>query len=122
MPERLKWMRENEPLYWSKETELWIASGFEEVSYISKDQDLFTSNQGVRPKTDTIIGFIDEPEPRHGKLRSLINQGFTPRMVKLLEEKFLEITRETLDQIADRRECGCVTHQSETWLLIQEMR
>ena len=37
---------------------------------------------------------LDEDEPRHTGLRSLINRGFTPRMVKKLEETFLRITTE----------------------------
>ena len=123
MPERLAWMRQHEPLYWSDKTQLWVAAGFEEVSYVAKHQELFTSTQGVRPKTDTIIGFIDEPEPRHGMLRGLINKGFTPRMVGALEEKFLEITSEAIDRIADRGECDFVVDVAVPLplLLIAEM-
>ncbi len=108
MPERLAWLRENEPVYWSEKTRLWMITRYEDVVAVSKDQDVFTSAEGVRPQTDTIIGLIDEPEPRHQQLRNLINKGFTPRMVKKLEKQFLEITTEAIDAIAAKGECDFV--------------
>ena len=94
MPERMRWLRENDPVHWSEKDQLWVISTFEDVSYVSKHQELFTSGQGVRPAMDTKLGLIDEAEPRHGQLRKLINRGFTPRMVKKLEVAFREITKE----------------------------
>ncbi len=108
MLERLTWMREHEPVHWSDKDQLWIATRFDDVAAISKDQDLFTSALGVRPGTPAKIGLIDEGEPRHTALRKLINKGFTPRMVGVLETKFREITKETLDKIASRGECDFV--------------
>ena len=49
MPERFRWLRENAPVYWSEADGLWIASRYEDVAYISKHQELFSSAQGVRP-------------------------------------------------------------------------
>ncbi|MEE9281259.1 MAG: cytochrome P450 [Myxococcota bacterium] len=108
MRERTRWLRENEPVYWSEQTHLWVISTFEEASYVSKNQELFTSANGVRPKSDTRIGLIDEPEPRHAQLRRLINRGFTPRMVGKLEVVFREITTEAIDRIAKQGECDFV--------------
>jgi cytochrome P450 family 142 subfamily A polypeptide 1 len=108
MPERLRWLRENDPVHWSGKDGVWLITKFEDVAYVSKHQELFTSGQGVRPGGATRIGLIDEPEPRHAQLRALINKGFTPRMVKKLELVFREITTETLDNIAHRGECDFV--------------
>ena len=52
------------------------------------------------PHMATKLGLIDEGEPRHGKLRNLINRGFSPRMVKKLEIVFREITTEAIDAVA----------------------
>ena len=109
MPERMRWLRENEPIHWSEKDQLWVVSTFEDVSYVSKHQELFTSALGVRPAMDTKLGLIDEDEPRHGQLRKLINRGFTPRMVKKLEVVFREITQEAIDSVAHRGECDFVT-------------
>jgi len=111
MHERTRWLRENEPVYWSEESGengLWVLSRFQEVSEVSKNQELFTSGDGIRPANPVKLGLIDEPEPRHTQLRSLINRGFTPRMVKKLSSVFLRITNESLDAIAKQGECDFV--------------
>ncbi len=108
MPERLKWLRENDPVHWSHKDEVWLIAKFEDIEYVSKHQELFTSGQGVRPGGANKIGLIDEEEPRHAQLRGLINGGFTPRTVEKLEIVFREITTETLDKIANQGECDFV--------------
>ena len=106
--ERLAWLRENEPIYWSEQSRMWVVTRYEDVEYVSKNQPLFTSGEGVRPGVPK-IGLIDEAEPRHGKLRNLINRGFTPRMVKKLEAPFREIVTEAIDAIAPLGECDFVS-------------
>jgi len=109
MPERMRWLRANAPIYWSEETEAFIISRFEDVVHISKNHDVFCSGEGVLPgKIVAKIGLIDEDEPRHTEMRSLINRGFTPRMVRKWEEVFKRITDEALDEIADKGECDFV--------------
>jgi cytochrome P450 family 142 subfamily A polypeptide 1 len=105
---RMRWLRENDPVHWSEKDRCWLISKFEDVAFVSKHQDLFTSSQGVRVGNAPKIGLIDEGEPRHGKLRGLINKGFTPRMVKKLEIAFREITTEAIDAIARAGEADFV--------------
>ena len=100
MPERLRWLRENDPVHWSEKDDLWLVTQFDDVAYVSKHQELFTSAHGVRPGNATKIGLIDEGEPRHTELRNLINRGFTPRMVKKLETAFRAIVTESIDAVA----------------------
>ena len=109
MHERLRWLRENDPVYWSEKTQLWVVTKYADVLYISKNHRLFCSGQGIRPGNPTKLRLIDEDEPRHGQLRGLINKGFTPRMVKKLEDGFRAIVTETIDKIADKGECDFVT-------------
>ena len=108
MPERTRWLRENEPVYWAERSGLWVISKFEHVSYVSKHNEIFCSGEGVLPGNPVKLGMIDEDEPRHTELRRLINRGFTPRMVKRWEAIFRELAKETLDAIADRGECDFV--------------
>jgi cytochrome P450 family 142 subfamily A polypeptide 1 len=108
MPERLRWLRENEPVRWSEPDNLWLVSKYEDVAYVSKHQELFTSEFGVRPGTPAKIGLIDEGEPRHSMLRRLINRGFTPRMVGVLERSFLAITTDAIDAVAPLGACDFV--------------
>jgi cytochrome P450 family 142 subfamily A polypeptide 1 len=109
MPERVRWLRRNDPVHWSEPDGLWLISKYEDLVRISKDQALFTSNEGVRPGRPVRIGLIDEPEPRHGQLRGLINRGFTPRMVKKLQLTFEHITTRAIDAVAASGECDFVT-------------
>ncbi len=106
--ERMRWLREHDPVHWSERDQCWVVSKFDDVAYVSKHQNLFTSANGVRVGNAPKIGLIDEAEPRHGKLRNLINRGFSPRMVKKLELAFREITTEALDAIAGRGEADFV--------------
>jgi cytochrome P450 family 142 subfamily A polypeptide 1 len=108
MRERFRWLRENDPVHWSQQDQLWIITRHDDVEYVSKHQEIFTSGEGVRPAVPTKIGLIDEHEPRHGQLRALINKGFTPRMVKKLEVTFRELTTRAIDAIADKGECDFV--------------
>ena len=120
--ERLAWLRENEPVYWSEQSQMWVVTRYEHVEYVSKNQPIFTSGEGVRPGVPK-IGLIDEAEPRHGKLRNLINRGFTPRMVQKLSGPFREIVTESIDAIAPLGECDFVSKVAVPvpLLLIAEM-
>ncbi len=108
MHERMRWLREHDPVHWSDKDQLWLVTKFEDVSYASKHQELFTSGEGVRPGLPAKIGLIDEGQPRHGQLRGLINKGFTPRMVAKLESVFHNIVGEMIDRVAKRGECDFV--------------
>jgi cytochrome P450 family 142 subfamily A polypeptide 1 len=108
MRERFRWLRENDPVFWSEKDQLWVITKYEDVVYCSKNQDFFTSAEGVLSGSPGKLGLIDEGEPRHAKLRGLINKGFTPRMVAKLEEKFREITKECIDAVASKGECDFV--------------
>ncbi|MBW1882574.1 MAG: cytochrome P450 [Deltaproteobacteria bacterium] len=123
MPERMKWLRENDPIFWSEETGLWIITQYAHGEFVSKHQEIFTSEFGIRPGSDTMAGLIDEAEPRHGVLRNMINRGFSPRMVKKLEVTFRQITAEAIDKVADKGECDFVESISVPLpiLLIAEM-
>jgi len=123
MHDRMRWLRRNDPVHWSEPDQLWVLTRYADISAVSKDQDLFTSAHGVRPGNPTKLSLIDEAEPRHTHLRSLINKGFTPRMVKKLETVFRSITTEALDAIARRGECDFVKEVAVPLplLLIAEM-
>ncbi len=106
--EALRFLRTHAPVHWSEPDGLFVVSRFEDVSHVSKNHRIFCSGGGVLPGNPAKLGLIDEDEPRHTRLRRLINRGFTPRMVQKLEGTFREIVDETLDAVADRRECDFV--------------
>lgn len=108
MEQRFRWLRAHDPVYWSEKDQLWILTKYRDVEYVSKHQELFTSAFGVRPTLSIKIGLIDEGEPRHTQLRTLINKGFSPRMVRLLEHRFRELTKRAIDAVASEGRCDFV--------------
>jgi len=108
MRDRFTWLRDNDPVYWSEQDQLWVITKYEDVVFCSKNQDFFTSAEGVLPGGAGKLGLIDEAEPRHAKLRGLINKGFTPRMVAKLEQDFRKITADCIDDVASKGECDFV--------------
>jgi len=106
--DHLRELQENDPIHWSEADNVWIVTRYADVVAVSKNQDLFTSGEGVRPGFPGKIGLIDEHEPRHGALRRMINKGFTPRMVNVLERVFLDITTEAIDSVAGQGHCDFV--------------
>jgi cytochrome P450 family 142 subfamily A polypeptide 1 len=108
MRERFRWLRENDPVFWSEKDQLWVVTKYEDVVFCSKNQDIFTSAEGVLSSSPGKLGLIDEGEPRHAQLRGLINKGFSPRMVARLERQFREITKEAIDEVASKGECDFV--------------
>ena len=76
MPEIMRWLRRNAPVYWSEKNQLWVLSKFEDISHVSKNPEIFCSGQGVRPGLTIKQGLIDEDDPKHTRLRKLINKGF----------------------------------------------
>ena len=87
MRERFRWLRENDPVFWSEKDQLWVITKHEDVVFCSKNQSLFTSAEGVLLGGPGKLGLIDEGEPRHTQLRGLINKGFSPRMVAVSRDQ-----------------------------------
>lgn len=109
MWERLRWLRENDPVHWDEKNDIWVLSRYAEVMHVSKNHELFCSGEGTRPNMPTKLSLIDMDEPRHGQLRKLINRGFSPRMVSKLEAYFRKLADQYIDQVAHKGECDFVT-------------
>jgi cholest-4-en-3-one 26-monooxygenase len=98
-----KLLQREAPVYWNDgvNDRFWALTKYADVVHVSKNPELFSSAQG------TIIGL--EPEgsmlsmdnPRHKKLRSLVEKGFTARMVRDLEPHTREVTLAVFDELRD---------------------
>ncbi len=109
MADRMRWIRENEPVFWSEKSNSFIIGLYEDVMAVSKNHQLFCASEGVHPDARIKnIGMIDEDEPHHGEMRALVNRGFTPRMVRKWETIFSRITDEAIDKVAHKGECDFV--------------
>jgi cholest-4-en-3-one 26-monooxygenase len=102
--EAFAWLRSQGGLWWDERSQMWLASRHADVSHISRNPKLYSSAKGVRPNMQAPMSIISMDDPDHTRLRRLVNKGFTPRMVRALTDHMRELTRELLDEIADRGE------------------
>lgn len=93
----------------------WSLTRFDDVVYASRHPELFCSGQGgtnigdIPQEIGDFIGsIINMDDPRHKKLRSLINHGFTPKALAQLLEQVRDRTTEVIDAVAEKGECDFV--------------
>jgi cytochrome P450 len=92
-----RWLRENAPIYRDEKNGLWVVSRHADVCAVSKDAELWSAVPSVLIDGDAAVSIVCMDNPRHQRLRKMINRGFTPRMVKTLEG--------TVRQILEDRFC-----------------
>src|SRR5664280_1565735 len=72
------------------------------------DVDVFCSGDGVRPTQSVDLSIIGLDGERHIRQRRLLNQGFSPRMIRTMEDRVRQVVTEVLDRIAARGSCDFV--------------
>ena len=103
-----RWLRAHAPVYWDAASRLWVCSRYDDVVHVSKTPEVFSAAQGVLPESDAPVSIVCMDDPRHQRLRKLVNKGFTPRMVGLLEPRIRELTTALIDAVAPRGACDLV--------------
>lgn len=103
-----RWLRQNAPLWWDEKNELYVVSRHEDVSHVSRNAELYSAAQGVRPKVAAPMSIISMDDPEHTRQRRLVSKGFTPRMVRQLSEHMRELANGIIDDISARGECDFV--------------
>ena len=121
-----KRLRDEAPVHWAPESEVFCVSRYEDVSHVLTHPNLFSSTgffDAVIAQRWDKLGWRDVFEmvrlvararmnplefksglesvilvdpPRHGELRGIVNRGFTPRRIAMWEERTREITNECL--------------------------
>ncbi len=101
-------LRATAPLSWDEKRDLWIVASHADVNFVSLHADLFCSGGGVRPDPSLDLSLIGLDGERHIRQRRLLNQGFSPRMIRAMEDRVRQVVTEVLDRIADRGSCDFV--------------
>jgi cytochrome P450 len=108
--EMFDWLRDHDPVHWDEKNGIWVVSKYEDVSYVERQPEIFSSAQGVRPKGggggDLSIVSMDDPE--HARQRKLVSRAFTPSRITALHDHIREIARGLIDAVAARGECDFV--------------
>ncbi|MGZ6194712.1 MAG: cytochrome P450, partial [Candidatus Binataceae bacterium] len=103
------WLRRNEPVWWHEPTRytpndvgFWVVSRYEDVVAVFKDPETYSSELGGTQIYDGRgMGYQlnQTDDPKHRRLRALVNKGFTPRMIGRLEEELRRRTKSILDAV-----------------------
>ena len=92
----------------------WALTRYDDVWTASRRPDVFTSGRGVNigdmpvEISEFFGSMISMDDPRHAKLRGIVNRGFTPKMVTSLGDTVRVKAREIVDRIAPLGECDFV--------------
>ena len=120
----LEHLRETDPgIHWVSEgnrgSGYWAITRHAHLKEVNRRADVFSSNHSGtqmrdpdRSKKETGLALdhmlIDMDPPRHTRYRQLVNRGFTPRMVGLLQDYLSNRTNIILDRVVEKGRCDFV--------------
>jgi cytochrome P450 len=105
----LKTLREGDPFHHDRELHRFFPCRYEDVKSILRDSDLLTDPNSSKPESfarhffngedSEEVSMLLADEPRHRRLRSLVNELFKPRAVEKWRDRIEKIVAEHLDRI-----------------------
>lgn len=124
-------LRREAPVYWYERpgvTPFWAITKYDDIQQISRDPETFISSERLVIRSDgsgdgggndpslNIPNLISMDPPEHGKYRNATSRRFSPRGMRLLEDRIDEIAEDVVDDVAahivdqltDRREADFV--------------
>jgi cholest-4-en-3-one 26-monooxygenase len=121
--EYLAYLRRHDPVHWQDEEGgpgFWAVTKYDDCVTVNRDYERFSSHRrGTMPfelKEEDIeqqrLMMLNMDPPLHTRYRRLVNKGFTPRLVRDLEESIHRTTDRILDAVCERGEADFVTEMS----------
>ena len=116
-------LRAEDPVHWTPEADgpgFWSITKHADLQRINRDHESFSAETGgitlFEPSSED-DGSIDmrgkmmvmTDPPRHTRYRLLVNKGFTPRMIGLIEQHLAYRAELIVDQVIERGSCEFVT-------------
>lgn len=99
-----KRLRDEAPLYRNDDLNFWaltrhvdVHRGFRNSTELSNKLGVSLDPISRTPEAYRTMSFLAMDDPGHLRLRTLVSKGFTPRRIRELEGRVLELTREHLD-------------------------
>jgi cholest-4-en-3-one 26-monooxygenase len=116
-------LRRHDPVHWQEEAGgpgFWAVTRYEDCVTVNRDYERFSSAaRGTMPfempEADIEqqgLMMLNMDPPLHTRYRRLVNKGFTPRMVRDLEESIHRSTDAIIDQVIEAGEADFVTQLS----------
>ena len=99
-------------MFWDETNEIWAASRYADVIFISRNTDIFCSKFGVVPNIDLDTwpddAMINKDGRDHTVQRALVSKGFTRRSIGEMELRVRELTAELIDDVVSKGSCDVV--------------
>ena len=119
--EMFRVLRAEDPVHWTEEPDgpgFWSITKLRDLQTVNRDVELFSSETGgtqrleiadLDPDFDTRgIMLVDTDPPKHTRYRRIVNKGFTPRMIGLLESYLQHLAERIVDEVIEKGECDFV--------------
>ena len=126
--DRLATRRQNSPLEFLAEEEIppmladlfprgpgaWVVTKHADILEMSKNPQIYSSAQGITLRdagaeaNEFFSSMIGMDDPRHARMRKIVSAGFTPRMLKKLEDSVAVQASEIIDDICEKGEVDFV--------------
>jgi cytochrome P450 len=104
--------RRDHPVYAHPELPVFSVFRYADCQAVLKDSESFSSRfpplPGIDPDKAPRASMLGQDPPEHTRLRGLVNQAFTPRIVRRLEPRMREIARDLLDEALEQGETDLV--------------
>jgi cholest-4-en-3-one 26-monooxygenase len=98
----------------------WSVTTADDVHAVSRDWETFSSELGgvtvfaeIFPLELARAMFIGMDPPRHDKIKSLFQRGFTPKRIAEHEDRIRAIVRDVLDRLEGRESCDLVSEVAQ---------
>jgi cholest-4-en-3-one 26-monooxygenase len=114
-------LRQQAPVHWSDEpdgTGFWSITKHADLQAVNRDTATFSSEIGGTQRMDLGetgefdtrgVMLVDTDPPKHTRYRRLVNKGFTPRMINLLEQHLRYRAELIVDDVIEQGNCEFVT-------------
>lgn len=108
LPDRWRGLREAGPVRYDETQGVWQVLDHESVAAVLADPATYSSDlsalTSTQPDFETFRqgNFVGMDPPAHRRLRALVSQAFTPRVVQGLEPRIEAVCARLLDAVADR--------------------
>ena len=111
-------LRREAPVHWHPEPDgpgFWAVSRHADLVAVNRDPATFSSAEGTNiPDLGDDAQVLKEmlvnmDPPKHTRYRLLVNKGFTPRTMRLLEDHLRGRARAIVDRVCETGECEFVT-------------
>jgi cholest-4-en-3-one 26-monooxygenase len=118
-------LRREDPVHWheltgEKAPGFWAVTKYDDVRAVSRDTATYSSEAmgtfiaDPTPEALAVLRMtlLNMDPPRHNRYRRLVNRGFTPKMIRLLEAGIEARARSIVDAVIDKGEIDLVSEVS----------